>query len=233
MIKTQKKTQKEILAEKIQQLFPFNTDYIQRNLLSDRKLTEAGVTPLAADEYFVKYPGYTEYYISSYGRLLSLKNQPKLIQPNLVNQYYTYQLSKKTKGKSKKRIKTAQRMVAEVFCPNFWGDLDSLHTHHLNGKKLDNYYRNLILLPPILHSPMNRVKRIAYFKNGKLKLMNPLEIHRLTGLSIEEIVMAAKGKTIKSYGKYSVFEVKGELIGFEFYPKKNKKKIECSYVILT
>jgi len=43
-------------------------------------------------------------------------------------------------------------------------------------------------------------------------------------LTLDEIILSAKGKPIKSDGKYSIFDVKGNLIGFQFYPKKSRKK---------
>ena len=46
-----------------------------------------------------------------------------------------------------------------------------------------------------------------------------------TGLSLEDIILAdkSKKKPLKSDGKYTVFNVKGNLIGYQYYPKKKEK----------
>jgi hypothetical protein len=64
-------------------------------------------------------------------------------------------------------------------------------------------------------------------KDGKIiEYKNPLDLVFDTGLKLEEILLANKGKKkpIKSEGSYTVFDIKGNLIGFEYYPTKAKRK---------
>ena len=55
---------------------------------------------------------------------------------------------------------------------------------------------------------------------------NPLDLVRDTGLTLEDILLANKGKKkpVKSRGKFTVFDIKGHLIGFQYYPEKDQKK---------
>ena len=68
---------------------------------------------------------------------------------------------------------------------------------------------------------MNTVKKMVLLKNGKMRTVTPYQILEETGLTLEEIILSAKGKPIKSDGKYSVFEVKVLLY---LYKKGNKMK---------
>lgn len=213
----------------------YNVDYINKHKLSDRKIKEAGIELLGYDEVFVQYPRWNDYYGSNYGRLISIKyGKIELRQPypcsedNGTDQYLGYKLTKVTNGKQRQMSISCHRLVADIFLPNFWKDTikdrNKLQSHHLDHSKSNNYYKNLILLPSKLHQVMNTVKKMVLLKNGKMRTVTPYQILEETGLTLEEIILSAKGKPIKSDGKYSVFDVKGNLIGFQFYPKKKKSK---------
>ena len=119
------------------------------------------------------------------------------------------------------------RAVADVFCPNFWGKSAHLEAHHLDGNKLNNDYRNLILLPRTLHKAIHGIKKMVLLKDGVLmQYRNPLDLLEETGLSLEEILLANKGKKkpLKSTGGYTVFDIKGNLIGFQYYPQRRERK---------
>lgn len=211
----------------IRKKYIYNTDYIVKHKLSDKKIREAGIELLALDEIFVQYPRWNAYYGSSHGRMISLKNNKvELLKPIPQGGYEGYKLAKVVKGKQKLLSITCHRVVADIFLPNFWDDSElkrnQFQSHHLDHNKLNNYFKNLILLPTYLHQIMNTVKKMVLFKNGRFKTVTPLEIHEETGLSLDDIIKAAKGKPIKSQGKYSVFDVGNELIGFQFYQKKKK-----------
>lgn len=210
----------------------YNVDYINKHTLSQKKIREAGIELKGLDEIFVQYPKWNDYYGSNYGRLISTKyGDVKLCKAypcgeDGEDKYLGYKMTKVTYGQSRKLSITCHRLVADIFLPNFWGlERNKLQAHHLDHSKSNNYYKNLILLPTGLHTIMNNTKKMVLFKNKTFRTSTPYQIMEQTGLTLDEIIMAAKkGKPVKSDGKYSVFDVKGHLIGFQFYPKKNKKK---------
>lgn len=211
----------------------YNVDYIEKHRLSSKKLKEANIELLGLDEVFVQYPRWNDYYGSNYGRLISVKNgKVELLKPVPTDKeqdgYTGYKLAKVTNGKQRTLPISCHRLVADIFLPNYWKDTikdrNKLQAHHLDHSKNNNYYKNLILLPSRLHQVMNTVKKMVLLKNGKLKTVTPYQILEETGLTLEDIILSAKGKPIQSDGKYSVFDVQGHLIGFQFYPKKSKKK---------
>lgn len=110
--------------------------------------------------------------------------------------------------------------MADIFCPDYWTDLERNQkgAHHLNHKTDDNCFRNLILLPVNLHNIMNGVQKTALFSNGgsRRKVMSPLQIAEVTGLSLEDIIQAAKGQAVRTEGSYVVFAVNGFELGFKF-----------------
>lgn len=204
----------------------YNLSYIKNNAISKEKLKESKIDLVANDEIFVRHPEWNDYYISQYGRAVSIKNN----KCNLLNLipggggYYYYKFVE-IPNKNPTSI-SAHRAVADVFCPNFWQNKNKnqLQAHHFDHSKINNYYKNLILLPTNLHNVLNRVKDMVYLYNGRFEKKTPYEIMDITGLTLDEIVLSSKGKPIKSQGKYSVFEIKGHLIGFCFIKKQNKRK---------
>lgn len=214
----------------------YNVDYINKHTLSIKKIREAGIELLGIDEVFVQYPGWRDYYGSNYGRLISLKcGKIELRQARSCglsdgkDQYLGYRMTKVTYGKRRELSITCHRLVADIFLPNFWKDTitdrNKLQAHHLDHSKSNNYYKNIILLPTRLHKTMNTVKKTVLLKsNGTFRIVTPYQIMEETGLTLDEIILSANGKPIKSEGKYSIFEAKGHLIGFQFTPKKKKKK---------
>lgn len=208
--------------------FIWNYEYIIQNKLDESVLEGAGIEKLDAAETFIKHPDYEEYYVSQYGRGISLKRNNVIelgafIGGQADRQYLYYGFCK---DKEKKTI-GVHRAVADIFCPNFWGKDVKLEAHHIDGNKLNNHYRNIILLPTKLHSAIHKIKKIVLLENGKItEYKNPLDLVHITGLKLEDILLANKGKNkpIKSDSKYTVFDVKGHLIGFQYYPAKAKSK---------
>lgn len=207
--------------------FTWNYEYIIQNQLSDEVLESAEIEKLEPTEIFVEHPQAQGYYVSQFGRVVSLKRKKAVLLGAFIGgqsdrQYLYY-------GFSDRDTKTIgmHRAVADVFCPNFWKGADRLEAHHLDGNKLNNYYRNLILLPPILHAAIHKIKKIVLLKDGIMtEYKNPLDLVYETGLKLEDILLANKGKKkpIKSEGGYTVFNIKGNLIGFQYYPQSRGKK---------
>ena len=76
---------------------------------------------------------------------------------------------------------------------------------------------------------MHKIKKIVLLKDGKItEYKNPLDLVYETGLTLEDILLANKGKKkpIKSEGGYTVFDIKGNLVGFQYYPQniRGRKK---------
>lgn len=214
--------------------FKWNREYIISHKLDDEVVEEAFKDEApeikqVADEVFVEHPRYKGYYVSQYGRVISLKClKPKLLSANLggagTRQYYYYGLMRP--DKSKPDTKSGNRLVADVFCPNFWQDKSyKFDAHHINKIKTDNTWTNLVLIPVPLHKALDRIKKIVLLQDGIIEYSNPLDLVYDTGLTLEDIILTdRKKKPLKSDGKYSIFNVKGHLIGYQYYPKKKQKK---------
>ena len=185
--------------------FDWNQEHIITHRLSESVIAAAGIGKLDDSEIFVEHPEYKKYYVSQYGRVISLKrNGVKLLgafiggQPDRQYMYYGFTQDGETKTIG------MHRAVADTFCPNFWKN-KHLEAHHIDGDKMNNNYRNLILLTTELHSAIHKIKKIVL---------------------LEDILLANKGKKkpVKSRGKFTVFDIKGHLIGFQYYPEKDQKK---------
>lgn len=208
--------------------FKWNQEHIIQHRLADEVLTEAEIEKLEPSEIFVEHPAHEGYYVSQYGRVVSLKRKKAVLLGAFIGgqsdrQYLYYGFI----NDGDKQTIGMHRAVADVFCPNFWKNTDRLEAHHLDGNKLNNDYRNLILLTPVLHGAIHKIKKIVLLEDGKIKeYKNPLDLVYETGLTLEDILLANKGKKkpIKSEGGYTVFDIKGNLIGFQYYPQKSKKK---------
>lgn len=205
----------------LKNLFNYNVEYIYKNQLDSDDIT-ANDIELITDEVFVKHPEWNDYYGSQYGRAISVKNNKfRLLElvPGGGGYYYYKFCELPTIDKTSI---SAQRMVADIFCPNFWQDKNKnqLQAHHLDHNITNNYFKNICLLPSNLHTVMNKSKKLVYFHDNTFEEMTPYEIMEETGLSLNEIILSTKNNPLKSSGKYSVYEVKGHLIGFQFYPKK-------------
>jgi hypothetical protein len=206
--------------------FKWNLPHIIQNRLPEEILDQSNIEKLDDAELFVEHPNCKDYYVSQYGRVISLKRKSAALLGAFLGgrsdrQYLYYGFSE-----GDKQTISAHRAVADVYCPNFWKPGCKLEAHHIDGNHMHNDYRNLILLPPILHKAIHKIKKIVLFKDGKIiEYKNPLDLVLDTGLTLEEILLANKGKKkpIKSDGKYTVFDLNGHLIGYEYYPKKATK----------
>ena len=138
------------------------------------------------NEYFVQLPKLNDYFASNHGRLLSTKRNPVSCLDGGVDShgYHVYSISKR----NNERISTtAQRMIANIFLPNYWQDVPDvrLETHHLDHNRLNNVWWDLALVTVRLHTYYNKLDKIYFFREGKFKDLNPYEIIRATGLSFE------------------------------------------------
>lgn len=204
--------------------FKWNKEYIVSHKLDESYLEDADTVKMDEKEVFVAHPAYKDYYVSQYGRAISLKrDQPKLLGANIGGQSDRQYLYYKFDGNTI----SVNRAVADVFCPNFWkdGTEHRLEAHHCNKQKMHNTWTNLVLLPATLHKALDKIKKLVLLKDGIIEYTNPLDLVYDTGLTLEDIILAdkSKKKPLKSDGKYTVFNVKGNLIGYQYYPKKKEK----------
>lgn len=228
---------KDMNKKEIIENYKFNTEYILNNKLSEKLLRDAKIYTYS-DEIFVKVKCYKDYYISSFGRLISRKNgKLRLLAaiPSKACGYISYKLSKPRRTYNGKIVKgssiiesiTAQRLVAETFCCNHFADRidEKLETHHIDGNITNNYYRNLLLLPKDLHNIINRIQKLALWMNERwYRLDNPEDIAALTGLSIEEIIQAYReGEPVECAGKYMAYEYQNIVIGYIWKSSKKRK----------
>lgn len=207
--------------------FTWNYEYIIQHRLDESVIENAGIE-LRPSEIFVEHPEHEGYYISQFGRCISLKRKKVVLlgafiggQPDRQYLYYGFSSGAETKTIG------VHRAVADVFTPNFWKKAERLEAHHIDGNKMNNNFWNLILLTPALHGAIHKIKKIVLLDNGKItEYQNPLDLVHDTGLKLEDILLANKGKKkpIKSDSKYTVFNVKGHLIGFQYYPAKSKSE---------
>ena len=62
-------------------------------------------------------------------------------------------------------------------------------------------------------------------KDGKMMpVNNPLDLLESTGLTLEKIILPDSDgrKPLPSMGGYTVFDIDGNLIGYQYYPKRDK-----------
>lgn len=219
--------------------FKWNREYILTHKLDDAVVKEAvnnkleddkaEEIKLAADEVFIEHPVDKDYYISQYGCAISLKGKkPRLLgavpagQPDRRYLYYKFM-----DDKGNAHSISANKAVTDVFCPNFWKDKPQrLEAHHVDGQKMHNTWTNLVLLPVQLHNALHRIKKIVLLKDGIKEYRNPLDLVYDTGLSLEDILLAdkSKKKPLKSDSKYTIYDIKGYLVGFQYHPKKKQDK---------
>ena len=217
--------------ENIRKIFKYNTDYILNNLipesvLDDLKHRDPSFVLVAFDEIFVKYPTCPDYYVSSYGRCISirrgyphLKKEPADGSGHVVYKFYK-------KDSLRELNISAQRAVADIFLPNFWPNLTrgQLETHHLYFTPGINRWKDLFLCPIWIHKVMNEIADMKLLKDGDMIHAWPLDIYEMTGVSIDEIIKAiSKKKRIGTSGKFTLYSLGDYTIAVK-YRKKPKKQ---------
>ena len=149
--------------EEIFDTFHYNQQYLIDNQIPEDvlrwALQRANEYLVADDEIFVQYPDYPDYFCSNYGRCISLKakgREPKFLQPlTLTDKYTGYTFCR---PKDKQLSINMSRMVADVFCPNFYEGQarGTLQAHHIDHDRTNNSWKNIALLPEKLHQAVHR-----------------------------------------------------------------------------
>ena len=100
--------------------FTWNYEYIIQHRLDESVIENAGIE-LRPSEIFVEHPEHEGYYISQFGRCISLKRKKVTLlgafiggQPDRQYLYYGFSSGAETKTIG------MHRAVADVFTPNFW-----------------------------------------------------------------------------------------------------------------
>ena len=210
--------------------FKWNLEWILAHKLDDERLEKLDIGKQYNDEIFVQHPVYTDYYVSQYNRIISLKRDTEMLikQVPLNSEYLSCTLCKN----GSRNPMGIHRIVADVFCPNFWTDKNPdkarLEVHHVDKNRCNNNYTNLVLLPQKLHADLEKIKLLCLLKDGKIiPYTNILDLVYDTGLSMEQIIYADRSKSrkpMRATGGYIVYNVRGFQIGYKYYPKKRKKK---------
>lgn len=209
--------------------FEFNERYILFNTLPQKQIDDAEIALQSEDEIFVRHPDWHDYYVSQFGRAISVKdNRCNLLAMTLGGQpgyqYFYYKFCEP--GKKETSI-SAQRAVADIWCPNFWQDKtgNKLQAHHLDRNKLNNNYKNIMLLPTKLHTIMNRVDCIYLNVKGESIEMTPYEIMLYTGLTLTAIILGIKNSIpLEVSEDISYFDMEGFIIAVKFSSQKRKRK---------
>ena len=99
--------------------FNWNYERIIQHKLADEVLEEAEIEKLEPSEIFVEHPEAEGYYVSQFGRVVSLKRKKAVLLGAFIGgqsdrQYLYYGFF--DKDGTKKTI-SANRAVADVFCP--------------------------------------------------------------------------------------------------------------------
>lgn len=136
------------------------------------------------------------YMVSNYGRLKNDKN--KILKPALRSGYYSYSLNVDGKNKGFK----IHRLVAKLFVKN--DDHDRNVVNHIDGNKLNNYYKNLewtTLQQNNQHAMdtgliKKTVRKVGQYKNNKLiKEFETLsQAAKEIGVNTGRIVEVCKGR---------------------------------------
>jgi hypothetical protein len=203
---------------------------IKRCKLANYKVEQVGGY-INNDEVFVQLLGYTKYYISNYGRMISTKGkQPCLLKRSRKrNGYYYYQLWDRRRKKSINIY--MHRAVADTFCPNlFREEKGQIDVHHMNHGQRVNRPDNLLWLPKYLHRYCNDIGSFGIWREKNARNLHPLEIVALTGLDLKDFILASKREEpIKKVGKWSIYDIKGYQIALEIINESNnnlnKKKL--------
>ena len=215
--------------DNIRKIFKYNTDYILNNLIPEKTLEDLRrretFVLVAFDEIFVRYPSCPDYYVSSYGRCISirrgyphLKKEPADGSGHVVYKFYK-------KGSLRELNISAQRAVADIYLPNFWTNLTrgQLEAHHLRFTPGLNCWRDLFLCPIWIHHVMNEIAEMKLLHDGDMIHAWPLDIYEITGISIDDIIKAIKRERIGTSGKFTLYSLGDYTIAVK-YRKKPKKQ---------
>lgn len=208
--------------------FIWNSEYIAQHTLNNHIITDSGIKLLNEDEIFVAHQDFSGYFISQYGRAISLKRkQPQLLKESIQgtreNQYPAVGID----GRSM----ITGRAVAEIFCPNFWSRfkrmpniwISPLEAHHCDKNHFNNHYLNLVLLPVLLHHDAHKIDSYALWDGTEMtEYLNPLRIVEATNmdLELEDIIGAwwnRKGES--SDTGYTAYKIDRYWIGLKFADK--------------
>lgn len=185
------------------------------------------------DEVFERVPDWTRYYISNYGRLLHRNNDNtyNLVRPYRANSgYHLYTLSKpgrKYKGRKvsryKQTTKTAQELVATVFCGNPYPPeytRKHLQIHHKNRQRTDNRASNLMWLSTTDHKYIHTIKKIALYNENTTQYRTYRDVETLCNhidVTVPVLLENLKYNEIQiQNGKWTTYQINGCYVGVQY-----------------
>lgn len=191
------------------------------------------------DEVFERVPDWTRYYISNYGRLLHRNNDNtyNLVQGCINNcgycVYTMCQPGRKYKGKkvhrddgsttAKQTAKTAQELVATVFCDNPYPPeytRKHLQIHHKNRHRADNRASNLMWLSKRDHKYIHTIKKIALYNENTTQYRTYRDIETLCNhidVTVPVLIENLKYNEIQiQNGKWTTYQINGCYVGVQY-----------------
>lgn len=176
-------------------------------MVSKKTLEKNNIELIEIDEEFTQVKGYTNYFISNYGRLIHKRADKtyNIVSPNIINGgYIGYSLSKPArkykgdivrdengKAKGSRTTATANQLVAKMFVDynpyteKYNYTIEQLDTHHKDHNRQNNYYKNLMWLANgkggsrADHYFINQIKKIAIYDTEKVQYHTFKDIERL------------------------------------------------------
>ena len=124
--------------------------------ISEKTVNEE-IEKIAEDEVFKRVKGYPRYFISNYGRAVSVcSGKPEIIKQHIRGRLnpYCYINARRYYGKTRKEKKLyIHQLVAFAFCynPLKGFNIKNIDVHHLDGDRLNNKASNLMILPRNIH----------------------------------------------------------------------------------
>ncbi|MEG2687006.1 MAG: hypothetical protein RR954_07805 [Christensenellaceae bacterium] len=196
------------MSKKKTKNFRMFQEHIAKPTVLDFSTTNIKGGLLGRNEKFVGVIGFSGYFISNYGRMISHKGSLySILKPQLngsgYNQYTLY--GKGGKGEQF----AAHRLVAQHFCKGFNADFNN-EVHHKDHEKLNNYYKNLMWVDSVLHGFLSYNCELffanRYANSEFVPITNLHEISLKMGMDLRAISHVLRGSPLHITSDFEIYE---------------------------
>ena len=149
--------------------------YIDNPIILD--VEQAGVKLVDDTEIFVEHPNFEGYYISSCGRLFSVKRKRLLIEQSVGSNQKRPAFRLPDKG-SYKCFKVG-KLVSDIFVFNPYADSVKIIIHHKDENPYNNHYSNLEYLTQKEHMSLHNGRRIYWYDTDTEDIVEFLSVSEL------------------------------------------------------